>query len=281
MSATFYQELHEALEPLTAPTGRDKLSVKLADTIMASDYTGVHYSTENSDPYDNLSADEELAMMSGRYILPVTQGIPLQLPVSLVLHIAALRCQDPTRFLPPAEDLDPLVSQAVTVIESLGQSEATLPYELLLLEKLSKKRSSHKPQLFSLDKEVDWSVVVESLDQELSTLNQVLKSPNIALSLGRLVGGNLPLDQGQALVPGLCERGLVVAATEGEDARATLARAIYLLGHYNKERQRLEAKPLFSVGIYEAQEDGGRSLTVFELPKALPVESVMSLCFGA
>lgn len=251
----FYWELHDALLRLTAPESWDSSSVRLAHDVLGYDPEGISYSTEKVNTHSNTSD---------------------QLPLSLVLHLAALRIVNSARSF-PLENVDPLVSHAMTVAESMGRSEAALPYELLLLEKLSAPRSTDRPRLFDLGRTVDWSLVSTSLAQELTALEQALGSRPIAKALGQPVGGNLPL--GKGLVPLLCERGLVVSPDRWEDTLTTLARGLYLLERYNAEPRHGD-KPLLSVGIYSTQGHGERSLRVFELPRILPMDSFLSRFFG-
>lgn len=240
---------------LTAPENWDRSSVRLAYDVLGYDPEGISYSTEKVNTHSNTSD---------------------QLPLSLVLHLAALRIVNPTRSF-SLGSVDPLVSHAVTVAGSMGRSEAALPYELLLLEKLSKPGSTDRPRLFDLDRTVDWSLVSTSLAQELTALERALGFGKIRAALGQPVGGNLPV--GQRLVPLLCERGLVVSPDRGEDTLTALARGLYLLGRYNAELHHGD-KPLLSVGIYSTQGHGERSLRVFELPRILPMDSFLSRFFG-
>lgn len=273
----FYQELHDALEPLAAPNGRSERSDKLAALIMRQDGYATVYESPAHNDIEPVTWEEQQNLLNGS-LGSKEVDLPLQLPLSLVLHIKALRASGSLPHMDDSQEPHPLVSKARFVANLSRAGKARTAYDLLLLEKLAVAKVKSKPAILSLGQEVDWSVVDDSLSLELKRLGRVLEPVNgQPCPLGRIMGGNVRVNRDKDLVPLLCEEGLVVAAGPNEDLRDALSRALYLLIHYNKVCGKYAMNPVLSVGIYAGGEGGRRSLTVIHLAQALPMSEVLDV----
>lgn len=273
----FYQELHDALEPLTTPSGRSERSDKLAALIMRQDGYATVYESPAHNDIEPVTWEEQQNLLNGS-LGSKEVDLPLQLPLSLVLHIKALRASGSLPRMDDSQDPHSLVPKARFVTNLRGTGKARTAYDLLLLEKLSIAKVKSKPAILSLGQEVDWSVVADSLSLELKRLGRVLEPVNgQPCPLGKTMGGNVLVTKDKDLVPLLCEEGLVVAAGPNEALCGALSRALYLLIHYNNVCGKYALNPVLSVGIYAGGEGGERSLTVVDLARTLPMSEVLDV----
>lgn len=273
----FYQELHDALEPLTAPSSRSERSDKLAALIMRQDGYATVYESPSQGDIEPVTWEEQQNLLNGS-LGSKEVDLPLQLPLSLVLHIKALRASGSLPHMDDSQEPHPLVSKARFVANLSRAGKTRTAYDLLLLEKWAVQTMNSRSNILSLEQEVDWSVVDDSLSLELKRLGRVLEPVNgQPCPLGRLIGGNVRVNKGKGRVPLLCEEGLVVAAGPNEALRDALSRALYLLIHYNNVCGKYALNPVLSVGIYAGGEDGERSLTVVDLAQVLPMREVLDV----